>query len=170
MTLELPFSYPLLYNLSFSTPWSSFAQFSFAEKKEIPRVRVYLWFSREERILSKFWRFFIPLKFVKWGKLFQVWRIKLLTQFSNTRHSFIKLQTLSFIEPHETHFFITNCKSLVSPEYHEMNLKIKWAMFLRDPEWKSYHMNPCSILQFFIEFSSFMHDFGCSAILSSLWV
>jgi hypothetical protein len=79
VTLELPFTYPLLYNPSFSTLWASFAQFSFGEKEEIPRVRVYLRFSREERILSEFSRFFIPSKFVKWEKNFQVWKLKLLT-------------------------------------------------------------------------------------------
>jgi hypothetical protein len=170
VTLELPFTYPLLYNPSFSTLRASFAQFSFGEKEESPRVRVYLWFSREERILSEFSKFFIPLKFVKWEKIFQVLKLKLLTHFSDTRHSLIKLQTFSFIEPHETQFFITDCKNLFSPKSHEIHIGIEWDMFLHDPKWKSYHMNSCLIFQFLVKFSSLVHDFGCSAILSSLWV
>ena len=83
VTLESPFSYPLLYNPSFSTPWASFAHFCFGEKEESPRVRVYLWFSREERILFEFLRFYIPSKFVKWEKIFQVWKLK-------TSHLFLK--------------------------------------------------------------------------------
>ena len=58
---------------SFSTPCDSFAHFIFGEQEESPRVRVYLWFSREERILFEFSRFFIPSKFVSEEKLFQVW-------------------------------------------------------------------------------------------------
>ena len=170
MTLELPFIYPILYNPSFSTLWASFAQFIFGEKEESPRVRVYLWFSRDEMILFEFSRFFIPLKFVKWEKIFQVWKLKVLTHFSNIRHSFIKLETFSFIKSHEIHFFIMDCKNLFSPKSHEINLRIKWEMFLTDHERKSYHMNPCSIFQFLVEFSSPTHEFGCSTNLSSLWV
>ena len=124
---------PSCNNSSFSTLWASFSQFIFGEKEEIPRVRVYLWFSREERILSKFSRFLIPSKFVCKEKLFQVWKPQLLTQFSNTRNSFITLQTFSFIEPLETHFFITDCKNLFSPESHEIHFRIEWDLFLHDP-------------------------------------
>ena len=141
VTLHLSF----LYNPSFSTPWASFSHFSFGEQEESPRVRFYLWFSREERILFEFSRFFIPSKFVSEEKLFQVWKLKLLTQFANTRHSFIKLQTFSFIDPHETHFFITDCKNLFSIESHEIHLGIEWDLFLHDQELKSYHIKSCSI-------------------------
>jgi hypothetical protein len=161
---------PLLYNPSFSTPWASLVHFSFGEQEESLRVRVYLWFSREERILFEFSRFLIPSKFVSEEKLFRVWNLKLLIQFSNTRHSFIKLQTFSFIEPHETHFFITDCKNLLSTKTHEIHLRYEWDFFLHDPEWKSYHTKSCSIFHLLVEFSSPMHDFGCSTIFSSLWV
>jgi len=161
---------PLLYNPSFLTKWASFAHFSFEEKEESPRVRVYLWFLREERILSRFSIFCIPSKFMKWGKLFEVWKLKLLTHFSNTRHSFIKLQTFSFIEPHEINFFIMDCKNLFSPESHEIHLGIEWDMVLHDPKWKSYHMKSSSIFQFWVKFSLPVHDFDCWSILSSLRV
>ena len=104
---------PLLYNPSFSTPWTSFVHFTFGEQEESPRVRLYLWFLREERILFEFSRFSISSKFVKWEKLFQVWKLKLFTHFWSTRHSLIKLQTFSFIEPHETYFFIAYCKNII---------------------------------------------------------
>ena len=61
-------------------------------------------------------------------------------------------------------------KNLFSAESHEIHLRIEWDMFLQDPEWKYYHMKPCSIFQFLVEFSSPTHYFGCSANLSSLWV
>ena len=124
---------PLLYNPSFSTLWSSFAQFIFGEKEESLRLRVYLWFSREERILFKFSRFFTSSKFVSEENFTKYENLKILTQFSNTKHSFIKLQTFSFIEPHETHFFITDCKNLFSPESHEIHLGIEWDLLLHDP-------------------------------------
>ena len=90
--------------------------------------------------------------------------LKLITHFSNMRHSFIKHKTFSFIEPHETHFFITDGKHLFSTKYHEIHLGIEWDMFLHDLEWKSYHMKSCSIFQLLVEFSSPVHDFGCLAI------
>ena len=152
------------------TPWASSVHFSFGEEEERPRVRVYLWFSREERILFEFSRFFISSKFVSEENFFQVWKLKLLTQFSNTKHSFIELQTFSFIEPHERHFSSQIVKHLFSTKFHEMHLGIKWDLFLHDPKWKSYHMKSSSIFQFLVEFSSLVHDFGCSTILSSLWV
>ena len=129
VTLHLP----LLYNPSFSTPWASFAHFSFGEQEESPRVRVYLWLLREGRILFEFSRFFIPSKFVSEEIFFRVWKLKLLTQFSKTRHSFIKLQTFSFIEPHETHFFITDCKNLFLTESAKIHIGIEWDLFLHDP-------------------------------------
>ena len=93
--------------------------------------------------MFEFSRFFIPSKFVSEEKL------KILTQFSNTSHSFIKLQTFSFIKPHETHFFITNCKNLFSTKSHEIHLGIEWDLFLHDIEWKSYHIKSCSIFLVF---------------------
>jgi hypothetical protein len=87
-----------------------------------------------------------------------------------TQGIFVKLQAFSFIEPHETNFFIMDCKNLFSPKYYEIHLGIEWDMFLHDPELKSYHMKSCSVFQFLVEFSSLVHDFGCSSILSSLWV
>ena len=83
VTLRLP----LLYNPSFSTPWASFAHFNFGEQEERPRVRVYLWFSREERILFKFSRFFHPIEVCEWRKFFQVWKDK-------TSHTIFKHKTL----------------------------------------------------------------------------
>ena len=58
---------------------------------------------------------------------------------------FIKLKTFSFIEPHETHFFIMDCKNLFSTKSHEIHLKIKRELFLHDLEWKSYHIKSSSI-------------------------
>ena len=83
-----------LYNPSFSTPWDSFAQFIFGEQEERPRVRVYLRFLREERILFKFSRFFISSKFVKWGKLLKVW--KLTTSHTIFKHKAFFHQTSNF--------------------------------------------------------------------------
>ena len=153
-----------LYNPSFSTPWASFAHFSFGEQEERPRLRVYLWFSREERILFEFSRFFISLKFVKCENFSKYENLNFSHNFQNTKHSFIKLQTFSFIKPHETNFFITDCKNLFSIESHGIHLGIEWDLFLHDPEWKSYHMKSSSIFQFLVEFSSPVHDFGCSTI------
>ena len=61
VTLRLYF----LYNPSFLTPWASFAPFSFGEQEERLSVRVFLRFSRVERILFKFSRIFISLKSMK---------------------------------------------------------------------------------------------------------
>ena len=113
VTLRLP----LLYNPSFFTPWASFAHFSFGEQEERLRVRVYLWFSREERILFECSRFFISSKFVKWENFSKYENLNFSHNFQNTKHSFIELQTFSFIEPHETNIFITDCKT-----YFQSNL------------------------------------------------
>ena len=127
VTLHLP----LLYNQSFSTPWASFAHFIFREQEESPRVRVYLWFSREERILLKFSIFFTPSKFVSEKKVFQVWKHKLLHNFQTQgilssnlklflssnpmRHTFssqivkkkFQLNLMKYIsESNETHLFM----------------------------------------------------------------
>ena len=60
-------------------------------------------------------------------------------------------------------------KKHFSSKSHERHLRIKWNMFLHDPDWKSHHMKPCSVFQFLVEFSPPTHDFGCSSCLSSLW-
>ena len=154
--------FPLLYNPSFSTPYVSFLHFSFREQEEGLRVRVCLSFLRVERILFEFSIFFISSKFVKCENFSKYENLKFSHNFKNTKHSFIKLQTFSFIEPHETHFSITDYKNLFSPESNEIYLGIEWDLFLHDPKWKSYHMKSSSFFQFLVEFSSPVHEFGCS--------
>ena len=84
--------------------------------------------------------------------------LKLLTQFSNTRHSFIKLQTFSFIKPHETHFSIMDCINLISIESHEIHLGIEWDMFLHDP----CHSSPFLITNRWWIFESWSNEFYSS--------
>ena len=50
VTLEFPFSYPNLYKPLILTLWSSFTPFRFGESERSLGVRVYLIFSKEERI------------------------------------------------------------------------------------------------------------------------
>ena len=170
MTLELPFT-----SLSYITPHfrphePHLAILALESKSRDQEWEFTCDFREQERILFEFSRFFTPSKFVSEEKPFQVWKLKLLTQFSNTRHSFIKLQMFSFIEPHETNYFIMECKNLFSSESHEIHPGIEWDLFLHDLEWKSYHMKSSLIFQFLVKFSSLVHDFGCLALLSSLWV
>ena len=104
---------PLLYNPSFSSPWSSFANFSFGEQEERPRVRVYSWFSREERILSKFSRFVHPIEVCEWRKLSQVWKLK--NSPTIFKHKSFFHQTSNFFfhrTPWDT-LFIMDCKKLI---------------------------------------------------------
>ena len=162
MTLELPFTYPSYITPHFRPHEPHFAHFIFGEKEERPRVGVYLRFSKEERILFEFSRFFISLKFVKCENFSKYENLNFSHNFQNKNHS--------FIEPHETHFFITDYKNLFSTKSHEIHLRIEWDLFLHNLEWKSYHMKSSWIFQFLVKFSSPVHDFGYSSILSSIWV
>ena len=112
-------------------------------------MRVFLRFSREERILFEFSRFFISLKFVKCENFSKYENLNLSHNFQNTKHFFTELQTYSFIEPHDTNFFITDCKQIFSTKSHEIHLGIEWDLFLHDPEWKFYHMKSSSFFSFF---------------------
>ena len=134
--VTLPLSF--LYNPSFSTPWASFPHFSFGEKVESPRVRVYLRYSREERILFMFSSFSIPSKFVKWEKLFQVWKLK-------TSHTFLKHKALF----HQTSNFFFHRTPWDKLFDHRLYIEIEWDMFVHDPEWKSYHMKSSSFFSVF---------------------
>ena len=97
-------------------------------------------------------------------KLYKVRKLKLLTPFQNTKAFFHQTSNFSFIEPHETNFFIVDCENLFSIESHEIHLRIEWDLFLHDLESKSFHMKSSWFFQFLVEFSSPMHDFGCSTI------
>ena len=109
-----------------------------------------MWFSREETILSKFSRFFIPLKFVSEEKIFQLWKLKLLTQFSNTRHS--------FIIPHETNF-----SSRIVRPYFQSNLK----KYILESNETCFFMiqkeNP--IIRSRVQFFSFWSNFHCPCMI-----
>ena len=70
MTLELPFTYPSLYKPPFSTLWASFAQLSFGENEESPRVRVLLViFKRGEDLVRVFEMYFMRFG---WKKFFTI--------------------------------------------------------------------------------------------------
>ena len=170
MTIELPFPYSSYITPHFLPHESHLHILALGEHEERPRVRVYLWFLREEGILFEFSRIFISLKFMKWENFSIHENLNFSQNFQNTKNSFIELQYFSFIEPHETNFFIRDCKNLFSVKSHEIHLKIKWDLFIHDLEWKSYHIKSSSTFQFLVEFSSPVHDFRCSTILSSLWV
>ena len=117
--------------------------------------------SRED--LVRFVNIFHLIEVCEVWELFKVRKLKLLTPFSKHKAFFTKLLTFSFIEPHATNFFITDCKNLFSTKSHEIHLEIEWYLFLHDPEWESYHMKSSSIFQFLVKFSLPVHDFGCLA-------
>ena len=170
VTLELPFTYQILYNPPFLTLWASFAPFSFGESEMNLGVRVLLEIFKRREDLAWVFKIFHSIK-VCWV------RKKILSTKTQTYHLFLKhksffpsLQNLFF------HWFpwdtlsTMDCKITFSPEPLEWHLIIKWNMFLHDPEWKSNHMKPCSVFQFLVKFSPPAHDFCCSSSLSSLWV
>ena len=107
----------LLYKPSFSTPWASFAHFSFREQEERLRVRVCLRFSRVERILCEFSRIFHLIEVCEVWKLFEVRKVKLLTPFSKHKAFFHQTSNFSFIKPHETNFSLWIVKT-----YFQSNL------------------------------------------------
>ena len=53
-------------------------------------------------------------------------------------------------------------ENLFSIESHEIHIRIEWDLFLHYLESKSFHMKSSSFFQVLVEFSSPVHDFGCS--------
>ena len=96
-------------------------------------------------------------------QLFKVRKLKLLTPFQDTKAFFHQASNFSFIEPHETNFFIVDFENLFSIKSHEIHLKIEWDLFLHDLESKSFHMKSSWFFQFLVDFSSLVHEFGCLA-------
>ena len=86
VTIEFPFTYPLLYNPSFSTLWASFAPFSFGESERSPVVRAYLSFWEERGFMFDFSSFCIPFDFFEWENVFEYEN----SNFSSTFTCFLK--------------------------------------------------------------------------------
>ena len=132
MTLELPFAYtsyitphfrphePRLHILALETKSESL--FEIFESRED-----FVWVSKNLHLIEtcEVW------------KLSKVIKFKLLTPFQDTKAFFHQTYNFSFIEPHETNFFIMDFDNLSSIKSHEIHLEIKWYLFLHDLEWKS---------------------------------
>ena len=96
-------------------------------------------------------------------KFVKVRRLNILTPFQDTKELFHPTYNFFFHQTSWDKLFIMDCENLFSIESHEIHLRIETCLFLNDLESKYFHMKSSLFFQLLVEFSSPVHEFGCSS-------
>ena len=96
VTLEFPFTYPLLYNPPIYTLWASFSPFSYGESERSLGVRVLLEIFERREDLAWVFNIFHSIQVVRVKKTFLSMKTKTYHLFSQIKSFFHQLQNFSF--------------------------------------------------------------------------